>query len=187
MQTSAPTERVVRFKDLELNLYTRELCKHGLKCRLQGHPIDVLEMLLAHPGELVTREELRKKLWPEDTFVDFEHGLNSTINRLREALGDHAESPRYIETLPRLGYRLIAEEEPTQSEVTDAVMAEENPYAAHAPYASLEDCAEAEEFPPAVITLQRRLAFWIFWIVALAMALLAVAFAIHVFGMPSHP
>jgi TolB-like protein/DNA-binding winged helix-turn-helix (wHTH) protein/tetratricopeptide (TPR) repeat protein len=98
----------VRFGAFELDLRSRELRKHGLKLRLQGQPIDLLEMLILRPGELVTREELRSKLWPEETFVDFEHGLNSAINRLRGALGDHAESPRYIETLPRLGYRFIA-------------------------------------------------------------------------------
>jgi len=98
----------VRFGAFELDLRSRELRKHGLKLRVQGQPIDLLEMLILRPGELVTREELRSKLWPEETFVDFEHGLNSAINRLRGALGDHAESPRCIETLPRLGYRFIA-------------------------------------------------------------------------------
>ncbi|MGD0581089.1 MAG: winged helix-turn-helix domain-containing protein, partial [Bryobacteraceae bacterium] len=105
----------VRFKAFELDLRSRELHKHGLKLKLQGQPIELLAMLLEQPGELVTREELRTKLWPEDTFVDFEHGLNSAINRLREALGDHAEAPRFIETLPRRGYRFIAAvEEPAE-------------------------------------------------------------------------
>jgi Tol biopolymer transport system component/DNA-binding winged helix-turn-helix (wHTH) protein len=107
METGTAASNSIRFKTLELNLATRELYKNGQKLKLHGHPIDVLVMLLGKPGELVTREELRKKLWPETTYVDFEHGLNSTINRLREALGDHAETPEFIETLPRLGYRLI--------------------------------------------------------------------------------
>jgi Tol biopolymer transport system component/DNA-binding winged helix-turn-helix (wHTH) protein len=107
METGVASPNSTRFKTLELNHSTRELYKNGLKLKLHGHPIDILAMLLEKPGELVTREELRKRLWPETTFVDFEHGLNSTINRLREALGDHAEHPQYIETLPRLGYRLI--------------------------------------------------------------------------------
>src|SRR5512146_710603 len=108
METAAHSEHLVRFKSFELNLQTRELYRHGLKLRLHGHPIDVLAMLLEKPGELVTREALRKALWPEDTFVDFEHGLNTTINRLREILGDKADAPRFIETIPRLGYRFIA-------------------------------------------------------------------------------
>ncbi len=108
METATQSEHLVRFKTFELNLRTRNLYRHGLKLRLQGHPIDVLAMLLERPGELVTRGALKKALWAEDTFVDFEHGLNSTINRLREALGDKADAPRFIETLPRLGYRFIA-------------------------------------------------------------------------------
>lgn len=107
METGVASNHVVRYKTLELNLRTRELYKNGQKLKLQGQPIDVLAMLLEKPGDLVTREELQTKLWPETTYVDFEHGLNSTINRLREALGDHADEPQFIETLPRLGYRLI--------------------------------------------------------------------------------
>lgn len=107
METAAQSEHVVRFKTFELNLQTRNLYRRGLKLRLHGHPIDVLAMLVERPGELVTREALRKALWPEDTFVDFEHGLNTTINRLRESLGDKADAPRFIETIPRLGYRFI--------------------------------------------------------------------------------
>jgi Tol biopolymer transport system component/DNA-binding winged helix-turn-helix (wHTH) protein len=107
MESAVGTNHRVRFQSFELDLHTRELYRNGTRLRLQGQPIDVLEMLLERPGELVTREQLRKKLWPQDTFVDFEHSLNSTIARLREALGDHAEEPRFIETLPRLGYRFI--------------------------------------------------------------------------------
>lgn len=119
MGTAPRPGQRVRFKAFELDLRSRELRKHGLKLKLQGQPIDLLAMLLERPGELVTREDLHKRLWPEDTFVDFEHGLNSGINRLREALGDHAETPRYIETLPRRGYRFIAEVE-MQSEPAPA-------------------------------------------------------------------
>jgi Tol biopolymer transport system component/DNA-binding winged helix-turn-helix (wHTH) protein len=111
MGTAAGTNHRVRFRAFELDLRTRELFKNGTRVRLQGHPIDVLEMLLDRPGEMVTREELRRRLWPEHTFVDFEHSVNSTIARLRDALGDHAEDPKYIETLPRLGYRFVAEVE----------------------------------------------------------------------------
>ena len=97
-----------RFGPFEVDLHTHELWKFGTKLKLVGQPFDILVMLLSRPGELVTREELRNRLWPSDTFVDFNHGLNAAVNRLREALSDSAESPRYVETLPRRGYRFIA-------------------------------------------------------------------------------
>lgn len=86
-----------------------ELRKQGAKIKLQEQPLRILEMLLAHPGQLVTREELRGRLWPSDTFVDFDHGLNKAINKLREALGDSADSPRFIETLAKRGYRFLGD------------------------------------------------------------------------------
>src|SRR6266852_9342444 len=98
----------VRFGGFEVDLRSGELHKQGIKIKLHDQPFQVLAMLLEHPGELVTREQLHQKLWPADTFVDFDVGLNSAIKRLRDALGDSAESPRYIETLPRRGYRFIA-------------------------------------------------------------------------------
>ena len=98
----------VRFGTFELDLRAGELRKDGAKIRLQEQPLQVLAMLLEHPGEVVTREELQRKLWPGDTFVDFEHSLNAAVKRLREALGDSADNPRFIETLPRHGYRFIA-------------------------------------------------------------------------------
>ncbi len=91
-----------------MDLQASELRKHGLKIKLQDQPFVILTMLLERPGQLVTREELRLKLWPADTFVDFDHGLNNAINRLREALGDSADAPRFVETLPRRGYRFVA-------------------------------------------------------------------------------
>ncbi len=99
----------LRFGVFELDLRAGELRKHGLRVRLQEQPFQVLAALLEHPGEVVTREELQKKLWPADTFVDFDHGLNKTINKIREALGDSAESPRFVETVARRGYRFLAE------------------------------------------------------------------------------
>ncbi|PWT91608.1 MAG: hypothetical protein C5B55_07865, partial [Blastocatellia bacterium] len=80
-----------------------------MKIRLQGQPVEILAMLLEHPGEVVTREEVQKKLWPADTFVDFDQGLNNAMKRLRAALDDNAETPRFIETLPRKGYRFIGQ------------------------------------------------------------------------------
>jgi TolB-like protein/DNA-binding winged helix-turn-helix (wHTH) protein/Flp pilus assembly protein TadD len=99
----------LRFGVFEVDLRAGEVRKHGLQVRLQEQPFQVLAMLLEHPGEVVTREELQKKLWPADTFVDFDHGLNKAINKIRDALGDSAESPRFVETVARRGYRFLAE------------------------------------------------------------------------------
>jgi len=102
-----------------MDLRAGELRNHGLKLRFQEQPFRLLAMLVEHAGEVVTREELRKELWPADTFVDFDHGLNKAINKIRRALGDSAESPRFVETVARRGYRFLAEvravEEPNRS------------------------------------------------------------------------
>ncbi len=108
MSVSARTWRVARFGVYELDSHSGELSKRGLRLKVHGQPLEVLALLLDRPGELLTREELREKLWPSDTFVDFDTGLNKAINRLREVLGDSADNPRFIETLPRRGYRFIA-------------------------------------------------------------------------------
>src|SRR5438309_300662 len=97
----------IRFAAFELDSRASELRKHGAKIKLQDQPFQILQILLQRPGEIVTREELQQKIWPSDTFVDFDHGINNAIKRLREALGDAAETPRYVETLPRRGYRFI--------------------------------------------------------------------------------
>jgi Tol biopolymer transport system component/DNA-binding winged helix-turn-helix (wHTH) protein len=102
------SSRIIRFSTFEVNLHTGELRQRGQKVKLQEQPLQVLTALLERPGELVTREELRSKLWPVDTFVDFEHSLNAAIKRLRDALGESAETPIFIETLARRGYRFIA-------------------------------------------------------------------------------
>jgi len=99
---------VIRFDVFDADLQTQELRKHGVRLRLPGQSFQILKMLLERPGQLVTREEFQKALWPSDTFVDFDHSLNAAVNRLREALGDSAEEPRLVETLPRRGYRFIA-------------------------------------------------------------------------------
>src|SRR5882757_5991320 len=95
------------FGQFEMDEKTGELCKDGIKIRLQEQPLQILRVLLEHPGEIVSRGELRKRVWPTDTSVDFDHGINNAIKRLREAFGDTAETPRYIETLPRRGYRFV--------------------------------------------------------------------------------
>jgi len=97
----------IRFGVYEVDLRAGELHKHGVKVKLQEQPFQVLQILLEHPGEIVTREDLRQRIWPSDTFVDFDGGVNNAVKRLREALGDSAESPRYVETIPRKGYRFI--------------------------------------------------------------------------------
>jgi len=104
---SASELRVVSFGVFEVDLRSRELRKHGLRIKLQGQPFRVLQLLLEKPGDLVTREEFQRQIWPANTFVDFELGLNTAIKRVRIALGDSAENPRFVETLPRLGYRFI--------------------------------------------------------------------------------
>jgi TolB-like protein/DNA-binding winged helix-turn-helix (wHTH) protein len=104
---------IFRFGPFEARPRTQELSKHGTPLRLRGQPFAILDLLLNRAGEVVTREEIKQKLWPADTFVDFEHGLNTSIKKLRQALCDSATEPRYIETIPRLGYRFIASVEAT--------------------------------------------------------------------------
>jgi DNA-binding winged helix-turn-helix (wHTH) protein/Tol biopolymer transport system component len=107
VNTSTSVPPPLRFGVFELDPRAGELRKKGMKIKLQGQPVEILVMLLQRPGEIVSRDELQKKLWPADTFVDFDHGLNSAMKRLRAALDDDAESPHFIETLPRRGYRFI--------------------------------------------------------------------------------
>jgi len=103
----ARSAQIVRFGVFEADLQTGELHKNGVKVPLQGQPFQVCALLLERSGELVTREELRQKVWPEDTFVDFERALNTAVAKIRLALGDDADNPRFVETLPRRGYRFI--------------------------------------------------------------------------------
>jgi len=171
----------LRFGVFELDLRAGELHKHGLRVRLQEQPFQVLAMLLEHPGEVVSREELQKKLWPADTFVDFDHGLNKAINKIREALGDSAESPRFVETVARRGYRFLA----------DVKVAEEatlrSPEIASLPHPVAEagdrpDRAGKPEFP------KRRLPSLVWKISGLALLLLVAflaAWKIHSWNRPS--
>ncbi|MGA9964899.1 MAG: winged helix-turn-helix domain-containing protein, partial [Terriglobales bacterium] len=107
MKTPASPSPVIRFGVFELDLQSRELRKQGMKIKLQGQPVEILAVLLERPGETIAREELQKRLWPADTFVDFEQGLNNAMKRLRAALDDDADTPRFVETLPRRGYRFV--------------------------------------------------------------------------------
>ena len=107
MPEAIQISRLLRFETFELNLKTGELRKGGVKIRLQEQSYQILAALLERPGKLVTREALHKRLWPDSTFVDFEKGLNIAVSKLRQALNDSADEPRFIETLPRRGYRFI--------------------------------------------------------------------------------
>ena len=114
----APVE--LRFADFEVSLRSGELRRNGIKVKLQEQPFQILVLLLESHGEVVTREAIRHKLWTTDTFVDFDNGLNIAVKKLRIALGDDAEAPAYIETLPRRGYRFIAPVARTQDPAAEA-------------------------------------------------------------------
>src|SRR5947208_7908844 len=115
--------QIVRFGLFEADLQSGELRKNGVKVRLQGQPFQVCAILLQHSGELVTREELRRQVWPEDTFVDFDHALNTAITKIRIALEDDADNPRLVETLPRRGYRFIGPVEKPSAQVASPRLA----------------------------------------------------------------
>jgi DNA-binding winged helix-turn-helix (wHTH) protein len=108
MPTAARSANLVRFEVFEVDLRAQELYKAGRKIKLQVQPFQVLAMLLERPGEVVTRDEMQKRLWPADTFVDFDHSVNTAIKKLRQALGDDKKKPRFVETLPKRGYRFLA-------------------------------------------------------------------------------
>jgi DNA-binding winged helix-turn-helix (wHTH) protein len=107
MALEAPSPVILRFGVFEVDVRKGELRKQGVRVKLQDQPFHVLTLLLQRPGEVVSREELRSHIWGSDTFIDFDNGLNTSINKLREALDDSSETPRFIETLPRRGYRFI--------------------------------------------------------------------------------
>lgn len=139
----------IRFGDFDADLRSGELHRHGARIKLQVQPFQVLQILLEHAGDVVTREELQKRIWPADTFVDFDHGLNNAVKKLREALGDDAEKPRFIETLSKRGYRLISRVE----ELANAVRPPVGPPApvtvdsiAVLPFASMSPDSEDEFF-----------------------------------------
>jgi TolB-like protein/DNA-binding winged helix-turn-helix (wHTH) protein/Tfp pilus assembly protein PilF len=149
--TEDEAKDLFRFGRFELDVRAAELRKDGIRIRLQGQPFDVLVMLLQRPGKVLTREELRRQLWPEGTFVDFEHGLNAAVKRLRAALGDNAERPRFVETLHRRGYRFIGPlDPPPASPVGDASRVDGNGSRkrrlAVLPFATLSGSADHDYF-----------------------------------------
>jgi Tol biopolymer transport system component/DNA-binding winged helix-turn-helix (wHTH) protein len=151
----------ISFATFEVDLSAGELRKNGVKIKLHGQPFEVLAMLLERPGGVVTREELQQKLWASDTFVDFEHGLNKAINKVREALGDAADNPRYIQTLPRRGYRFIG------------------PIAPLSPTQSVVKVEEKNEAPPPRTSRRKR------WVLGLGLAGLCVLFAASIHWIPN--
>ena len=149
--------RIARFGIFELDLGTGELRKGGVKLRLQGQPIQVLTVLLERAGDVVTREELRQKLWASDTFVDFDHSLNTAINKVREALGDSASSPRYVETLARRGYRFIAPvQAPVQAPPLNGIAAEGAPTTPAQPVSHETPAPAAILHPELEVPIPRR-------------------------------
>src|SRR5271157_676947 len=108
MQQHGPAGRIVRFGSFEVDLQEGKLTKGGIRIRLQEQPLRILVLLLERPGQLVTREEIRQKLWSRDTFVEFDDALNTAVRKLRAALNDSADNPRFLETVPRRGYRFVA-------------------------------------------------------------------------------
>jgi TolB-like protein/DNA-binding winged helix-turn-helix (wHTH) protein/Flp pilus assembly protein TadD len=170
----------LRFGVFELDLRAGELRKHGLRVRLQEQPIQLLAMLLEHPGEVVTREELRKKLWPADTFVDFDHGLNKAISKIREALSDSAGSPRFVETVARRGYRFLAE-----VKVADAATAR-SPELATPPH-PLAETGDRPDLAAKPAMPGRRLASLAWKISAVALFLLVASLAAWEFHSSNRP
>ena len=139
-----------RFGPFEVDLHTHELWKFGTRVKLVGQPFEILAVLMRKPGELVTREQLRARLWSADTFVDFNHGLNAAVNKLREALSDSAENPRYIETLPRRGYRFIAKVEWLEARATPPIATVAAPEVAASESEPTRDMYQPRPFASAV-------------------------------------
>ncbi len=162
------SKSVVSFGPFAVNLRTQEIRRHGTVVRLLGQPFLILEMLLAHPGELVTRDELQQRLWPDTSLVDCTHGLNAAINKLREALGDSAITPQYVETLPRRGYRFIGKVHEQSSEEAASIVPVSAPIVSDRILASYH---QQESFLPSYVPPRR----WPIALVACA-ALLAGIF-----------
>jgi TolB-like protein/DNA-binding winged helix-turn-helix (wHTH) protein/Tfp pilus assembly protein PilF len=151
MQEDSQLRGPLRFGVFELDLQAGQLRKHSLRVRLQEQPFKVLVMLLERQGDVVTREELQKKLWPADTFVDFDHGLNKAINKVRDALGDSAENPRFVETVSRRGYRFLAEVKVTGVPIRGTGLANQRQSGA--------DARELHDPPSNTLMLKHRLSF----------------------------
>jgi TolB-like protein/DNA-binding winged helix-turn-helix (wHTH) protein/Flp pilus assembly protein TadD len=167
MQDNDQLGRTYRFGVFELDARSGELRKQGRRVRLQEQPFQVLTVLLQRSGEVLTREELQKKLWPADTFVDFDHGLNKAINKIRDALGDSADSPRFVETVPRRGYRFVAD-----VKAADTSSARSSELASQ----STSDAGAADRSEPAVkVTLLEQLLPSLAWRISVIVLLLLIS------------
>jgi TolB-like protein/DNA-binding winged helix-turn-helix (wHTH) protein/Tfp pilus assembly protein PilF len=186
MQENHQPDGRLRFGVFEVDLRTGELRKHGLRIRLQEQPFQVLATLLERAGQVVTREELQKKLWPADTFVDFDHGLNKAVNKIRDALGDSAESPRFVETVARRGYRFLAEVKAAdEAPVRSPELA---PMQLTSPHSPASQTGERAEFVDTAAMPQRRLpplAWKISAFVLLAVIAAFAAWKIHSRNRPA--
>jgi TolB-like protein/DNA-binding winged helix-turn-helix (wHTH) protein/Flp pilus assembly protein TadD len=171
---------VFRFGPYEVKTNAREIYKHGTRLKLRGQPYQILETLLERPGQVITRDEIRQKLWPADTFVDFEHGLNTSIKKLRQTLCDSATEPRYIETLPRVGYRFIAsvETEIAKIEPTRATVSPAAESLASAPLADMaeQDQEQDKKIHRATAAGSPRFSTWKVAVPAFVLVVLAVFF-----------
>jgi TolB-like protein/DNA-binding winged helix-turn-helix (wHTH) protein/tetratricopeptide (TPR) repeat protein len=171
MSNHSVSVRKARFAPYEVGFRAGELLKNGRKIRLQDQPFQILAMLLEQPGGVVTREELRRRLWPTDTFVDFDHGLNNAINKLRDALNDSADAPRFIETLPRRGYRFIAEVNGHVNAASRATALADSMEAGEiASAVGPEETAPAKPSPPPLLHRAGK-----FWLAAASMGVVAAA------------
>src|SRR4051812_2893569 len=178
-EPSAPV--LLQFGVFEVDLRAGELRKHGVRVRLQEQPFQILTMLLERPGETVTREELRSRLWAAETFVDFDHGVNKAVNRIRDVLGDSASSPRFVETVARRGYRFIAD-----VAVAEGVLSARREIASGEGGSRQDERALSVAAPPSSRPL-RRWYPWTITAVALALASIVVALALRSRGLQPPP
>src|SRR5580704_8647325 len=185
-------KRIFRFGVFEVDAASGELRKSGVRLRLQDQPFQVLIVLLGRAGEIVTREELRQKLWPADTFVDFDHSLNTIINKLREVLGDSATNPRFIETLAKRGYRFLPAVETVAIGIIEATVSlseAQDPIAKSPPTTSLltrsEDLPSVPHGYTRVLFLLIQILYLSFYIAALARLGVVEELLEHTFGHPA--
>jgi DNA-binding winged helix-turn-helix (wHTH) protein len=162
-EPSASGRRVVQFGVFELDLHAGELRKSGVRLSLPAQSFQVLALLLERPGDLVTREELRQRLWPSGTFVDFEHGLNAVVNRLRETLGDSADRPRIIETVPRRGYRFVGTVQRPSPAAPVAVEPSPEPAGGTTPSVGSVRHPKVATAVAAVLALAVGFGAWLYW------------------------
>src|SRR5579862_9543800 len=152
---AVPPPRVLRFGVFEIDVRSGELRKQGYRIRIEGQPLQILICLLENPGELVTREELHRRLWPADTYVNFEHGLNAAVKRLRRALDDSADNPRFVETLPRRCYRFLAPIQIVNAAVDIPVVNEPPPAEPEPASASLPQVTDAVDLSTKTVLFER--------------------------------